>query len=89
MFNITYGRETEERFNKIYRKCIEDNCECVIHVLNKLPMQEFLEILVDVVDGIDTEITEDSVTIEYGFCDVVTIKVLSLSINGATIELKF
>lgn len=89
MFNITYGEGTQDKFNRVYRNCIEDNCECVISVLNELPMSDFLEILVDVVDGIDTEITGNSVTMEYGFGDSLTIDVLSLDVNGAIIELKF
>lgn len=89
MFTIAYGKNTEEKFNRIYRNCITDNCECVISTLGELPMQEFLDILVEVIDGIDTEITSNSVTIEYGFGYSITINVLSLDINGAVIELKF
>ena len=89
MFKITYGKGTEEKFNRIYRNCIEDNCDCVISVLGELPMSEFLDIFVEVIDGIDTEITSNSVTIEYGFGDSITINVLYLDINGAVIELKF
>ena len=89
MFKIAYGEGTQEKFNRVYRNCIEDNCKCVINVLGELPMSEFLEILVDVVDGIDTEITKNSVTMEYGFCNSLTVNVLFLDINGAIIELKF
>lgn len=89
MFSITYGKKTEEKFTKSWRICLQDACDDFIKVYSDMNINDFLGLFEETLDGLETSRTTDSITLELGMSDVVTIKVLYLTNNKAVIELNF
>ena len=89
MFTIAYSKNTEEKFTKSWKACIENACIDFIEVYGDMSKKEFLELFEETLDGLQVGCTNDSVTLELGMFYTVTIKVLYFTNNKAIIELKF
>lgn len=89
MFTITYGKNTEEKFSRSWKNCLQDACSDFIEVYGDMGINDFFGLFEETLDGLVTSHTTNSITLELGMFDVVTIKILYLTNNKAVIELNF
>ena len=86
MFRVTYGVKTEDKFNYATRTAIE----LVLSDMDNISLEDVFEAIGDMIDsGYEKFIDRNTQLFGFGYCEEVTVTIISLTSNSVELELHY